>query len=79
MTSTVRGTYGGSQTSCRVFVYQDHRDINWYAVEDSVNVNATYEDVLDGVDVEELEDLDCFTWDEEIDSEEMLEAAVRES
>jgi hypothetical protein len=74
-TKTVSGTYGGSKTPCQVFVASRH-GLNWYAVEDSQNVNATYEDLEDGVDVELLSDVDTFTWPDGIDSEETLETAV---
>jgi hypothetical protein len=75
-TKTVSGTYGGSKTPCEVFVATDRQGLNWYAVEDSQNVNATYQDIDDGVDVELLSDVDTFTWPDGIDSEETLETAV---
>jgi hypothetical protein len=76
ITKTVSGTYGGSKTPCQVFVASDRNGLNWYAVEDSQNVNATYEDLDDGVNVELLSDVDTFTWSDGIDSEETLEMAV---
>ena len=75
-TKTVSGTYGGSKTPCDVFVASDRNGLNWYAVEDSQNVNATYDDLDDGVDVELLSDVDTFTWSNGIDSEETLEMTV---
>lgn len=75
-TKTVSGFYGGSNTPCDVFVASDRNGLNWYAVEDSCNVNATYEPVEDGVNVELLSDVDCFTWPDGIDSEETLEEAL---
>lgn len=70
-TKTVSGTYG--RTACDVFVASDRNGLNWYAVEGSQNVNATYEDIKHGVDVEILSDVDYFYSSEAIDSEEMLE------
>lgn len=56
----VSGFYGSDQTDCTVFV---HVDSGWYCVEGSPNVNQTDspELLVDGVDVEELSDVDCFT------------------
>ena len=71
------GTYGGSHTPCTVFVAFDHcRECAWYVVEDSVNVNCTYDiaSLADGVDVEELADCDFFTASETIESLDDLEA-----
>jgi hypothetical protein len=76
MTKTISGTYGRSETPCQVYVARDRDGLNWYAVEDSCNVNATYDDLEDGVDVELLSDVDTFTWPDGIDSEETLEMAV---
>lgn len=75
-TKTVQGTHGGALPPCKVFVASDHNGLNWYAVEGSQNVNATYEDLDNGVDVETLNDVDTFTWFGDIDSEETLELAV---
>lgn len=75
-TKTVQGTHGGALPPCKVFVASDRHGLNWYAVEGSQNVNATYEDLDNGVDVETLNDVDTFTWFGDIDSEETLELAV---
>lgn len=75
-TKTVQGTYDGALTPCKVFIASDRNGLNWYAVEGSQNVNATYEDLDNGVDVETLNDVDTFTWFGDIDSEETLELAV---
>lgn len=75
-TKTVSGTYGSGKTACDVFVASDRNGLNWYAIEGSQNVNATCEDIDDGVDVELLSDVDTFTWPAGIDSEETLEMAV---
>lgn len=74
----VTGTYGSQYTPCTVFVYEDGRGLKWYCVEDSVNVNATYEDIENGVNVEELHDVDAFTAGSPIGDLDMLEIAVDE-
>lgn len=53
----VKGYYGRSHNPCIVFVYTV-RGLNWYAVEGSHNVNATYDPIELGVDVETLSDVD---------------------
>ena len=58
---TVNGTYGSGFTPDQVHVCQDDRGVNWYVVDGSVNVNATMEDISEGVHVEYLQDVDCFT------------------
>ena len=64
------GTYGSGKTPCEVFTYN-----RWYCVEGSCNVNRTYDDFFDGMDVEELDDYDCFTTTKPINSlEELVEA-----
>jgi len=69
----VRGTYGSLFTPCRIFVVD-----GWYAVEGSANVNWTHDDELtNGVDIETLQDFDCFTWPGGVDSLDELIYAVR--
>lgn len=72
-TRTISGTYGSGKTTCEVYVYG-----RWYAVEGSTGVNRAYseDELVDGVDVEEIDDVDFFTWSKEINSEEDLEEAV---
>ena len=74
----VEGTYGSGMTPCTVFVYENSDGSRWYVVEGSVNVNCTYDEIEDGVDVEELFDVDIFTWSSPIESLEELEKAVEE-
>ena len=74
---TVSGTYGSGKTPCDVYIYENRDGSYWYAVDGSVNVNRTWEEYIeDGVDVEELDDFDMFTWPKGIHSEEELEEAV---
>jgi len=78
---TVNGTYGGFQTPCVVYVYTENTSLGetfWYAVEDSVNVNATLEPIYEGVDVETLADEETFTASEPITSESQLREEVEE-
>lgn len=75
-TNTLSGTYGSGKTPCQVFTATDRNSLTWYAVEGSSNVNATWEEITDGVDVETVADVDTFTWPAGIDSEETLVEAV---
>lgn len=74
----VSGTYGRSKTPCTVFVYENRKGSSWYAAEGSVNVNKTYDEIEEGVDIEELSDADTFTWSSPIESLEELEIAVED-
>jgi len=74
-TYETQGYYGSHHTPCTIFAYET-RGITWYCVEDSSNVNATYEPVEIGVDVETLADCDCFTAGQPIESLDELETAV---
>ena len=74
-----QGCYGSGNTPCTVLVYG-----NWYCVEGSVTVNnAGFElDYLEiggdcFVNVENIQDIDCFTWNEPINSLDELEEAVK--
>jgi len=76
----VEGTYGRSKTPCTVFVaeikYGRNQGAKWYVAEDSVNVNYTYDEIQEGVDIEELSDDDMFTAGKPITSLEELEEAI---
>lgn len=74
----VNGTYGSNQTPCTVYAYDMYNGSHWYVVEGAQVVNCTYDDIEDGVDVEELRDVDCFTANEPIESCEHLEEEVDE-
>jgi hypothetical protein len=66
----VQGYYGSQNTACTIFVYK-----GWYCVEGSKNVNYTNDKIELGLNVEELNDSDSFTWSEEINSlDELIEA-----
>jgi hypothetical protein len=77
-TYTVNGTYGSGKTPCEVFVFEKRSGLKWYAANGSQMVNATYDEIGEGVDIEELVDEDCFTWSSEIESEEELLTAVND-
>lgn len=64
-------TYGSNKTPDVVYVYNE-----WYVVDGSKNVNKTYDEFYDGINVEEINDIDTFSWNEPICSEEELENAV---
>lgn len=76
-TKTVSGYYGSGSTECKVIVAgTDSWGRNWYVVKGSVNVNATWQDVDDGVNVETLEDTDYFTAGKPINTEKQLIKAI---
>ena len=72
----VNGTYGSGKTPCTVFVAEDRDGGKHYVAEDSVNVNYTYDDIEEGVNIEELQDDDMFTASRPINSLEELEEAI---
>ena len=74
-TYTVRAVYGLGNP-CDLFCCEDADGGTWYAVVGSINVNYTYDPIEDGVNVESLRDVDTFTWDPGIDSEDDLEEAI---
>lgn len=73
----VEGTYGSEKTPCTVYVYETLNG-RWYACDGSVNCNFTYDDIEDGVDVEELSDVDFFTASKPIESCDQLEEEADE-
>jgi hypothetical protein len=72
----IEGTYGSALTPCTVLVYEKKNGSKWYCVEDSCNVNLTYDDINDGVDVEVLADVNCFTWKRRIRTLNELATAI---
>lgn len=77
-TFELNGTYGSGKTPCTVLCAKTSKNSNatWYAVEGSQNVNKTFDQLNNGVNVEELSDIDCFTWSKGINSLEELENAI---
>lgn len=76
-TRTVSGTYGSHQTECDIIVYETNQG-KWYAVDGSLNVNCTFDDIENGVDVELLRDHDCCTAPKPINNEHQLESLIDE-
>ena len=71
---TIQGAYGSQSTPCQVFVCGA-----WYVVEGGSTVNraARLSVLVDGVDVETIQDVDCFTTSE-VDSLEALTSEVND-
>lgn len=58
---TVSGYYGSGHTLTDVFCASDRRGLTWYVAEGGQTVNATYDELTEGVNIELLTDVDCFT------------------
>lgn len=71
----VNGFYGSGRTPATVLVVE-RAGLHWYAVSGSQTVNASPEPLADGVWVEEIADIDCFTFSRPIRSLDELSAAV---
>jgi hypothetical protein len=76
-TYEIAGTYGSNNTPCTVFVYELGGK-HWHACEGSVNVNATFDIMVVGVDVEGTEDVEAFTADSAITCTSGLEEEVED-
>ena len=75
ITKEINGTYGRSKNPTIVFICEDRRQGQWYAAEGSKNINFTYDEIKEGQDIEELQDVDTFTWNKGINSiEDLIEA-----
>lgn len=72
---SINGTYGSQNTPTTVFCATDNNGLTWYVCEGGQTVNATYDQLTDGVNVEELHDCDCFTVSP-VESLEDLETAI---
>lgn len=73
--SEIQGYYGSGNTPCIIYVYECE-GVNWYACEGASGVNATYDDIETGVNIEALSDIDFFTADYPIESSDSLELEV---
>jgi hypothetical protein len=75
-TQTINGFYGHlSPNPCEVFIYENRNGSKWYVVEGGTMVNKTFDDIPEGQNVEELSDVDVFTWSGPINSiDELIEA-----
>ena len=74
-TKTVQGYYGSNNTPCDIFVAETRHGY-YYVVDGGCMVNLSEDSIELGCDVEEVEDLDCFTWSSPITSEEELIDAI---
>ena len=77
-TETINGTYGSQNTPTEIFLYHKRRGGTWYVCEGSKNVNFTYDELTNGVDVEEISDDDIITSREPIESEEELRELIED-
>lgn len=62
--------------SRRVFFSTDHRGKTWYVQQGGRVVNATYDPIEEGTDLDMLYDVDSFTWSCGIDSLEEFENSL---
>ena len=72
----IQGYYGGVRKIPTTIYTLQSKGGTWYAVEDSININFTYETLSDGVWVEEVTDVDFMTASAPINSLEDLEDEV---
>ena len=61
---------------CIVLIFEKHTGLKWYVEEGNMVVNATYDEIKEGENICELNDVDCFTWDHSIRTLDELEEAV---
>lgn len=74
----VQGTYGSEKIPTTVFVHENRDGSKWYVAEGAVGINKTYDDIQDGVDIEELSDIDVFTMSKPINSLNDLHSALKD-
>lgn len=77
-TRTISGTYGSQGTETQIFVADLYNGGSWYVCEGGTGVNFTYDEIREGCNVEELQDVDFFTWSAPITSEEEMETAIND-
>ena len=63
----VDGFYG-TRNRGTIFVYETRSGKRWYCVEGSCNINCTYDEIVDGTNVETLSDIDTMSSRNGIDS-----------
>lgn len=56
----VNGFYG-TRNRGTILVYETRSGKRWYCVEGSCNINCTYEDIVDGTNVETILDVDTMS------------------
>lgn len=58
----ITGYYGSKNTPCAIYVSENRDGSRWYVVEGGQTVNKTFDDIAPGTNVEDIQDIDCFTW-----------------
>lgn len=71
----IAGYYGNRPNPADIFILEMNGG-TWYAVEGSQNVNFTYEEIKEGINVESIVDAEGFHADVEIDGNEVFENEV---
>jgi len=56
----VNGFYGNRNRGT-ILVYETRSGKRWYCVEGSCNINCTYDEINEGVDVETISDIDTMS------------------
>jgi hypothetical protein len=74
----VNGFSGGITKRPDTIFCAESRGKTWYVAEGGTLINRTYEEVEEGKWIEELEDFDCFTVNNPIESLDQLETAIEE-
>ena len=74
---TVTVRYGSGKSRADCYVLPTRRGW-WYAIDGSQNVNLSPVEIEPDHYVEEIQDVDMFTWSDGVHSEEELEGAVEE-
>lgn len=74
----VEGTYGSGKTPSTIFVAENRDGSRWYVAEGGTMVNKTYDDIQEGVNIEELSDDDVYTVSKKINSLSDLEASLED-
>lgn len=74
-TYEIPGTYCSGKTPTTIFVCENRDGSKWYVTEGGSTINKTYDEIEEGCHVEDLQDVDCFTWTNPIsDMDEFIKA-----
>ncbi len=73
---TISGYYGSGNNKIDVFCAKMSDGLTWYVCDGAQTVNATYEDISEGANVEYISDSDCFTWPDGVESLEELRRSI---
>lgn len=69
---------GSSQHPNTCFTVTDKHGITWYVCEGGTVVNATHETIQEYTNIEAVEDVDCFTFNEPIQTLEKFEEVIED-